>query len=302
MTTSDNGPVLVGFDGSDQAAAAVRWAAEEAAARGAALQVVRLFEPWWPVSGFPGATLVDFGFDTDGLHREAQDGLDVEVAEVRRLHPDLPVTSDLHTGPVVEHLEATAGKGAALLVLGANGVGHAGGDHLGSTAEALVRSPAVPTVLVRGEPSGRGRVVVGLDGSEQSTVAAEFAAGHAARRGAELECVHAWSDRPLNGIVATLFSAMGDRRPAVAAERLVDAQLSQVTATHPDVRVHRVHRDDRPADALLDAAAEADLLVVGTHGRGTVGQLAFGSVSRAVTHRAPCPVAVIPTTEADADD
>ena len=127
----------------------------------------------------------------------------------------------------------------------------------------------------------------------------EFAFDHAARHGVGVLAVHAWSDRPVEGVVAGFFAALGDNRPAAAAERLVEEQLSGAAATHPHVPVERLHRDDRPAHALVEAAAGARLLVVGSHGRGALGRLAFGSVSNAVAHRSPCPVAVVRPPDSD---
>ncbi|MGX7826319.1 universal stress protein [Actinokineospora sp. 24-640] len=292
MTRTDL-DVVAGFDGSQRSGAAVEWAAVEAAARGVPLVVVRMLEPWWPVSGYPMTEAREFGFDIARLRAEAQRDLTAQADAVRARHPDLAVTTRLDVGPVAQRLAQFAGEHAGLLVIGSSGLGGAAVTLLGSTAVALLRSPVVPTVLVRGVATEGGRVVVGVDGSPASGQAVRFAFQHAARHRAEVVVVHAWSDRPVEGAVSTLFSAMGDYRPAEAAERLVEDQLREATRKHPGVSAHRVHRQDRPARALVEAAEGACLLVVGSHGRGALGKLAFGSVSHAVVQQAPCPVAVV---------
>lgn len=289
MTRTDL-DIVAGFDGSERSGAAVEWAAGEAAARGVPLVVVRMLEPWWPVSGYPLTATRDFGFDVDRLRAEAERELAARAGAVRALHPGLAVTTRLDVGPVAQRLAEFAGGHAGLLVIGSSGLGGAAVTLLGSTAAALLRSPVVPTVLVRGAATEGGRVVVGVDGSRASGQAVAFAFEHAARHHAEVAVVHAWSDRPVEGAVSTLFSA---NPPAEAAERLVDDQLRDATRNHPEVSAHRVHRRDRPAQALVEAADGARLLVVGSHGRGALGRLAFGSVSHAVVQQAPCPVAVI---------
>ncbi|SDC13459.1 universal stress protein [Actinokineospora iranica] len=294
MTALTTGAVVVGYDGSTGSRDAVAWAAAEAGNRARPLVVARVVEPQWPVTGFPMTVTHDFAFDQDLLRNAANTELTEAADETRDAHPGLEVVPVLLDGPPVRLLAALVDDTAAtLLVLGSSGASGAAGALLGSTATTLVRSPDTPTVVVRGASHATGPVVVGVDGSPTSERALGFALDHAARHGAELVAVHAWSDRPIDAVLSALFRAEGDNRPIDAAELLVNDQLRRWSDDYPTVPVRALHKTDRPAHALLEEATDARLLVVGSHGRGALTRLVTGSVSHAVVHRSPCPVAVV---------
>ena len=138
------------------------------------------------------------------------------------------------------------------------------------------------------EPSG-GKVVVGVDGSPSSQQALRWAARQARLTGEELHAVSAW-DYPVTAEWAYALERID--WPGNARKALDDA----VTASlHPDEaeRVQRSVVQGYPARVLLDAAAEADLLVVGSRGRGGMVGMLLGSVSQHVVTNARCPVVVI---------
>jgi nucleotide-binding universal stress UspA family protein len=107
-----------------------------------------------------------------------------------------------------------------------------------------------------------------------------------------LIAVHAWTDSMLEAAVAPLLDW-----DAIEADehRLLAEQLAGWSVKYPDVEVRRVVARDRPAHVLIEQATgtAAQLVIVGSHGRGGVAGLVLGSVSHAVLHRSPCPVAVV---------
>lgn len=143
------------------------------------------------------------------------------------------------------------------------------------------------------------RVVVGVDDSDGSSSALLWAIDEAARRGATLEVVHTWSVPYLVSLVE-LGTTIDDPSwfEKVATEtldRLLNGALDQ-TESRPTIERVVVQQD--PAPALIETARGADLLVVGTRGRGGFKGLMLGSVSQQVVQHAPCPVVVIPPTAA----
>jgi nucleotide-binding universal stress UspA family protein len=195
---------------------------------------------------------------------------------VQRVTPDRPA-----------QVLIDASRDADLVVVGPHGRGGFLGLPLGSVSQHVLPHAACPVVVVRGRPMGAGRIVVGVDGSPEGQAALGWAARQAALTGGEVHAVLAWQ-------VPTGYGFVGAAEPDGAAHALnvlgrsVAAELGQV-GTVPVVQdVDTGH----PAEVLLRAAAEADLLVVGCRGRGGFTGLLLGSVSRHVAAHAPCTVVV----------
>jgi nucleotide-binding universal stress UspA family protein len=156
--------------------------------------------------------------------------------------------------------------------------------------------------LVTADPlAGDGRVVVGVDDSPQAAAALRWAIREAALRQATLEVVHAWQP-PMTALPfgATLAIPVDEAEiDATARDRLdglVDEALAGLKESHPDVAEPQVARTVVPGPAamtLIDIALDADLLVVGSHGRTGLRQLVLGSVANACVQHAACPVVVI---------
>ena len=136
-----------------------------------------------------------------------------------------------------------------------------------------------------------GRIVVGVDGSEHGRRALGWAQRKAVRQGDELTALLAWGlfDQ-LHADGGTSFDP--DYGPTDAAAAL-DTVVTDTLGAEAAGAVRQVVVCDLPARALLDAASEADLLVVGPRGRGELRELALGSVTQACLHHARCPVAVV---------
>lgn len=138
-----------------------------------------------------------------------------------------------------------------------------------------------------------GRIVVGVDGSDASDAALGWALEQARCTGDEVQVVYAWHYPEIGELlVANPFELQHDELQAEAAEQLREA-VHRV-GPPPEVRVDPVLAMGRAADVLLRSAADADLLVVGSRGRGGFTGLLLGSVSQQCVQHAPCPVVVVP--------
>lgn len=140
------------------------------------------------------------------------------------------------------------------------------------------------------EPS-TSRIVVGVDGSEGARLALDWAYEEARRRGATLEVVHVWAYPYYGALTPSVY--LDAREIESAAQALLDRLIAPY-ADRGLVEV-RGHLLDGPPAATLCAVAEgADLLVVGSRGRGGFKGLLLGSVGQQVAHHARCPIAIVP--------
>ncbi|MCP2242353.1 universal stress protein [Lentzea aerocolonigenes] len=215
--------------------------------------------------------------------------------------PQIEVTTELTTGGAAEQLVGRSAS-AQLVVLGSRGLGGFTGLLVGSVAVGVTTHAHCPTVVIR-EPSSEAvaerdaPVVVGLDGSPAGDAALAFAFEAAALRGVALHAVHTWWDVTAEtawqrGLTATNLASI-----EAAEQRLLTEHLATCAAAYPHVPVHRVLTRDRPAHTLVQQSANAQLIVVGTRGRGGFRGLLLGSTSQALIHHACCPVAVVPLTQ-----
>jgi nucleotide-binding universal stress UspA family protein len=276
--------LLAGFDGSAPAARAVRWAAAEAARREVALEVVGCYSP----PPMVGLYAVPYSLDSlrDGLAAE----VGTIVATVRREQPDLPVIGRVVLSGPGEELTRES-KAADLVVLGTSGAGAVETMLLGSVAHEVARHAVCPVVLVPNvsppDPPF-GRVVVGIDGSPASTGALEWAVEEADRRDAELVVLHAWRDT--YGTVIDDDEAHDLRRVDAALQLDIAVERARELARGP---VSGRLVEGRAPAAIVAAANTADLVVVGSRGRGALRSTLFGSVAHAVAERSVRPVAII---------
>jgi len=139
-------------------------------------------------------------------------------------------------------------------------------------------------------------IVVGADGSSESRAAVQWAAAHAAATGGVLHVVHAVILPTMTGMGWKIDAAMeaGQLLKALDAEGhlLVAREQSRVERRWPAVRVRTAVVPGDPRAVLLDAADDADVLVVGSRGRGPISSLVLGSVSAAVARHSACPTVV----------
>jgi nucleotide-binding universal stress UspA family protein len=281
-------PILVGYDGSPQAQAALDWALDEAARHAAPIRLVYVYEWTTPVVPVPFGTAWP---DRTVRHR-ATAMVDRAVAQARRARPGLDIDSIVSDGMVTQALCGMSGH-ARLLVLGNRGIGGFKGLLAGSVAVGVATHANCPVVVVRGIAAPGHPVVVGVDESDDSDRVLSFAFEQAADRGVELIAVRAWQPPPAPWLTdAPPLSYDLEELAAVEHRLTVDAvqpwqdKYSQVTVT---LRV----LPSAPAAALVTASYDAQLVVVGCRGHGGFRGLLLGSVARHLIHHSSCPVAVV---------
>jgi len=297
MTMSER-PIVVGVDGSESALHATRWAAREAEQRNVALRLVHvchLTPVRHPRQVSPPAPYQEAMLE-QGRHwlTEASDA-------ARHVAPGLPVVTDLHLGVAASAL-INESQDAQLMVLGSRGLGGFTSLMVGSVAVALSAHGHCPVVVMHsaardGAPPADGPIVVGVDGSELSDAALTFAFEAAAARGVPLVAVHTWLDVNAAGAWAVLPGTIDWDWLQKEEEKLLTERLVAWREKFPHVEVRPVVARDRPDRALLEHAAGAQLLVVGSRGRNAVTGMGLGSVSQTLLHHAECPVVVARTEQ-----
>ncbi|MEQ6903439.1 universal stress protein [Nocardioides sp. YIM 152588] len=284
MDTRTEKPVVVGIDGSGRALRALIWGARDAFLHALPLRIVHTLPryeadfPLFPPGRFEVA---------EGRAREA---VAEAVALVEQAYPDVRIeTATPMSSPAAALVEASGTAHA--VVLGSKG-DNVGNLLLGSTALQVVGHTDCPVVVVGHVSAGHDRVAVGTDGSANSLPALAYAFDQAQLRGAELRVVSALG-LP-QGWPRHLLRPLPEDDDEVAARRAeIEAQVAPLLERHPGVKVTLdVHRLD-PLETLEIASHHADLLVLGSRGRGGFHGLALGSTTHQMLHFATCPVAVV---------
>ncbi|UXY32288.1 universal stress protein [Streptomyces sp. HUAS TT20] len=140
-------------------------------------------------------------------------------------------------------------------------------------------------------------VVVGLDGSRESLAAAEWAAGEALLRGLPLRLVHAWEGLPSDASQLPELEA-----PHYWARRILRGAMDQLNERHPQVYLSAEQIARPAADALVEAGAEAELLVLGSRAFSGLGGFMAGSVALATVARVTRPVVLVRAGRTAEDD
>ncbi|MEO7124145.1 MAG: universal stress protein [Lacisediminihabitans sp.] len=267
-----SGTLIVGIDGTESSRAALRWAMKQAVAIGAEVNLTHVIDDEWATIG--ARMLEELTADAvQLLAREADyaSSLDAEVV----VH-----TQSLH-GDVMQELIA-ASKQAEMVIVGTHKTGFISGKVYGSRSLRLAASAHSPVAVIpQGTPrDGRG-IIAGADDSAAGRLAVRLAAQEAERTGENLTLVRAFT--------VPEFSATNDalRRESIklSEERTLEilsdaATLARLTAPTVEVKTRSVWRPT--AQALVDAAATAALLVIGNSRRDDVDNGMVGSVSHDV--------------------
>lgn len=238
------------------------------------------------------ATTAAAAFDQPARDTLAQDMAALEASSSGRA---AQITGEVLHGQIVPTL-ANISRQVAMVVLGYRGQGAVAGALLGSVSSSLVRHAHGPVAVIPEEPRParppHAPVVVGIDGSPTSGLAAEIAFDEASRRGVDLVALHAWSDMGPLDFPRLNWAPIEWRNLEDEQEKMLARRLSGWQDRYPDVVVHKVVVCDRPAPRLLELAQTAQLVVVGSHGRGGFPGMHLGSVSRAVVNSGQAPVIV----------
>ncbi|MGN7246329.1 universal stress protein [Janibacter anophelis] len=284
--------VVAALDGSHRDDAVIDWAAAEAAALSAPLHLVHAVDLGTPLSAY--GELLTSPEIVDRVEQESTRVVTEARARVEAARPGLAVTTALPTGSPSGALLAAA-EGARVLVVGSARKNRAERIVLGTTSLSVVAHAPCPVVLVpeNASTSGDGRVVVGIDGSEHSRLAFRHALDAAALRGRTVTTVTSWNVEVENGVVVTEPGSPEWEAVDARYRAMAERTIAEDRDAHPDIAVEVQVRHGRAADSLVEVAEGADLLLVGSRGRGGFRGMLLGSVSQRVLALATCPVAVL---------
>lgn len=287
--------IVCAVDGSKAAEVAVAWAANTANKRDCPLQLVSSYSMpqfLYAEGMIPPQELYD------DLQAETMEKIEAAKKVALGIAPNIKIGHTVAEGSPIDMLLEMA-EDATMIVMGSRGLGGLSGMVMGSVSAAVVSHACCPVVVVREDnqltPDNKyGPVVVGVDGSEVSERATRLAFEEAHARGAKLKAVHTWMDMQVQASLAGLAAAQ-QQWEAVEEEQqqLLSERLAGYAEEYPDVEVEKIITRDRPVRALADAAEGAQLLVVGSHGRGGFKGMLLGSTSRALLQSAPCPMMVV---------
>ncbi len=292
MTTEQSdatAPIVVAVDGSSTSLHAVAWAARDAALSGCRLEIVHSIAI--PASFGPG--LAAGTAQPDWLRTDGEQILTEATAVAREIGgPDLEIDAEIGLELIIGDLLVRSER-ARRVVAGSRGRGAVQRTVLGSVSSALVQHAHCPVVIVKSgsatDPvAARHPVLVGIDGTDNSTPAIAAAFDQAHRRGVELVALHSWSDT--TGLDISMF---GWDTIVTAEHEMLAKRLEPWRERYPELPVTlQVVRDD-PARSLLGESDSAQLVVVGNRGRGGFTGLLLGSTSAALLSSVECPIMVV---------
>ncbi|WP_394215057.1 universal stress protein [Brachybacterium vulturis] len=285
--------IVVGFDGSPNSELALDYGAAVAARRGAPLTVITAYKV--PLPLYVNYASLPPSNEEEAGKRAAAAVL--EDAATRLADHDGEITYLAMEGDSVGALVDASAK-AHLMVVGARGRGGFLGRVLGSVSMALPAHARCPTVMVPVEAElSDGPVVAGVDGSAHGRRGALHAAQEAADRGTSLVLVTAMQTPDTGEYWFRLqprnLSDLVEGRRADLEEELQE-EAARIAEHVPGIEITGEVRIGAPGEVLHAAVPEAQLVVVGSHGRGAVASALLGSVSRATLHRARRPIMVVP--------
>ncbi|WP_454197654.1 universal stress protein [Nocardia sp. Marseille-Q1738] len=285
-----NSPILAAADGSASSYHAVAWAAVEATLHGSPLHLLTAMAI--PTGFGPGMSLGEA--DLESLRRDG-DRILTEAMRVARTaapgaEPD--ISTEVTFEPIIPTLIERS-QHTRMLVVGSRGLGAFRRGLLGSVSAATTQHARCPVAVIHGMSaidavSATKPILVGVDGTDNSVPAVELAFEEASLRGVGVVAVHAWSD------VTGLDLPIGDWADLHRQEQVVLAEsLAGYTDKYPDVPVRRIVVVDRPVRALLEESGNAQLIIVGSHGRGGFASMLLGSTSNALLHSVDIPMIVV---------
>ncbi|MDJ1114425.1 universal stress protein [Microbacterium dauci] len=275
-----SGRIIVGVTGAPVSRRAVDWAVARAARTHQSVELIAV------VGGAVGA--IGEAEVLGAAQTAAQQLLDDEAARVGG-----DVGTRVASGnPVSVLVEASAD--AAMLVIGSDYRGAGTGPARGVHGMRIAAGSKCPVVVVPDRDLGEGAgVVVGVDGSEVSEHAIEFAAAEADRLDEPLIAVSVWTPLHTPRTAMEVYPDLYLANMQSAAEETLALSLAGISSRYPDLKVVRRAERGHPSQVLSEIARDARLVVVGTHGRGAVARFLLGSISQELLSHLPTATAVV---------
>jgi nucleotide-binding universal stress UspA family protein len=294
LSKLNTGPgVVVGVDGSPGSKVAVQWAARDAELRNGPLTLVHVLPAtagkWLESSLVP-----------EWMRGQRDQGRQVieeaaKIAEESCQRGSAKIDCEMPCAMTVPAL-VDLSKDADLVVVGCLGTGTLRGRHMGSVSSGLAHHAHCPVAVIHDgvqltADAAPAPVLVGIDGSRESELATAIAFDEASRRKVGLTALHAWPDV---SVFDPIVSLPGPGWPALRAveDEVLAERLAGWGERYPDVPVNRRVARGQPARQLVGASESAQLVVVGSHGRGGFAGMLLGSVSAAVLLLAQVPVII----------
>lgn len=281
-------PVVVGVDGSFTAIRTARWAAAVAETFAAPLLIAHARPPIGEGVSFAGGPAAELS-----AQRESSEAI-LGAAEhaVRGSFRDLPITTAQLDGFADEVLVELSRR-ARLIVLGSDAVTVGTAILVGSTIISVATHSICPVIAWRGEEAAPTRlpIVLGVDHDHDSRVAVTAAFEFAHRFGLGILAVHAWSTRQSPGDVTLPFMVDSNQMEKAARKHLSDV-LSPWVEIYPGVTVSQIVEPNKPSRALLRRSEDAQMIVVGSRGRGLLAGAMLGSTGLSLLHHSAVPVMI----------
>ncbi|WP_433220792.1 universal stress protein [Dactylosporangium sp. CS-047395] len=269
--------VVVGVDGSRESLQAVVWAAADASRRARPLHIAHTFTRLPVYAPIAAQALAQL---ERGMHEAAAAIVSEASERAQATAPGVRLTTSIQIESPAQPL-LRASERADTLVVGNRGRGGFAGLLLGSVSIELAAHASCPVVIVREADRApgpeAGRVVIGVDGSHDADRALQFAFEQASYRGIGLTAVLAYDRDDLEDL----------------ERRTLAESTAGWSGKYPDVDFRQELVRGGAAERLTERSAGAELLVVGSRGRGGFRGLLLGSVSQIAVQHAACPVAVV---------
>ncbi|MDI2097639.1 universal stress protein [Ruicaihuangia caeni] len=259
--------IVLAGDGGPAGEGALRWVAHRSKHHRLDVEVLTVAEP----DRFIG------GRDAASFRREAEDTAERAARALAALAPSTRISTRVEEGDARDRFEE-ASISADLLVVGSNRVTRLADVLLASTFSVkLAEASWCPAVVVprEWEPGASGPVVLGVEGDDSDSAAARFAAQEAAVLRRPLRVVHAWFPPSLER-----SSELAETR--MEHQRVLQREIADLDVRSPGLKIEGEFIEDDPVSALRNEASRAEMLVIGSHGRGRMDRYFLGSVSRSI--------------------
>lgn len=281
--------IVVGYDGSPDATAALDWAVREAASRHYGIRLIFCAPD---LRAYDGAATTMAGMPVTSLppSTDSPSVLTEAVQVVTEAH--VPVETVTTVGSIAGVLVEQS-RTAAMLVLGSRGHGALASVILGSTVAHVASHAHCPVIVAQARGVAEGPVVAGVDGSQGSEEVLGWAMDHASRHHLPLEVLHAYAIPVYPGVVPYVPPQEITQSTAEFESRVAAEVLAGWREQYPDVPVEVTVQHGRPGPPLVAATGRASLTVVGSRGRGAFLGVLLGSTSQSLLQHAVGAVAVI---------